>query len=86
MRREFLELTGPVWGAGRAEALYDRVLDLERAPDVAVLAGAEELSPIAATGVSRHGEGVEVAVVGPTAARRRTAMITAISGATANPP
>ena len=41
VRRKFLELTGPVWGAGRAEVLYDRLLDLERAPDVAFLPGAE---------------------------------------------
>ena len=43
VRRKFLELTRPVWGAGRAEALYGRLLDLERAPDVAVLAGGEGL-------------------------------------------
>ncbi len=40
MRRKFLDLAGPVWGAGRAEALHDNVLDLERMPDVAALAGA----------------------------------------------
>ena len=39
VRRKFLELAAPVWGQGRAEALYDRVLDLERVPDVAALAG-----------------------------------------------
>ena len=38
-RRKFLDLAAPVWGRERAEALYDRVLDLERVPDVAVLAG-----------------------------------------------
>jgi len=27
-----------VWGLARAEALYERVLDLERVPDVAALA------------------------------------------------
>ena len=32
-------LAAPVWGQARAEALYDRVLDLERVPDVAALAG-----------------------------------------------
>ena len=43
VRRKFLELAAPVWGQGRAEALYDRVLDLERVPDVAALAGDEGL-------------------------------------------
>jgi 2-methylcitrate dehydratase PrpD len=37
VRRKFLELAGPVWGKDRAESLYDRVLDLEREPDVAAL-------------------------------------------------
>jgi 2-methylcitrate dehydratase PrpD len=37
VRRKFLGLAAPVWGRERAEALYDRVLDLERAPDVAAL-------------------------------------------------
>ena len=37
VRKKFLELAAPVWGADRAAALYDRVLDLERAPDVAGL-------------------------------------------------
>ena len=39
VRRKFLALAAPVWGQARAEALYDRVLDLERVPDVAALAG-----------------------------------------------
>jgi 2-methylcitrate dehydratase PrpD len=39
LRAKFLELTGPVWGRERAEELYDRVLDLERVPDVSALAG-----------------------------------------------
>jgi 2-methylcitrate dehydratase PrpD len=43
VRRKFLELGGPVWGAGAAAALYARVLDLERVPDVAVLAGSAGL-------------------------------------------
>ena len=37
MRRKFLELAAPVWGSDRAGALYDRVLDLDRVPDVAAL-------------------------------------------------
>jgi 2-methylcitrate dehydratase PrpD len=39
LRAKFLELTGPVWGRERAEELYDRVLDLQRVPDVSALAG-----------------------------------------------
>jgi 2-methylcitrate dehydratase PrpD len=39
VRRKFLDLAAPVWGRARAEALHDRVLDLERVPDVAALAG-----------------------------------------------
>jgi 2-methylcitrate dehydratase PrpD len=39
VRRKFLDLAAPVWSVERAEALYDRVLDLERVPDVAALAG-----------------------------------------------
>jgi 2-methylcitrate dehydratase PrpD len=39
VRRKFLDLAVPVWGRGRAETLYDRVLDLEGVPDVAALAG-----------------------------------------------
>jgi 2-methylcitrate dehydratase PrpD len=39
VRGKFLELTTPVWGPERAAARYDRVLDLERVPDVAALAG-----------------------------------------------
>ena len=39
VRRKFMELTTPVWDRGRAEALYDRVLNLERVPDVAALIG-----------------------------------------------
>jgi 2-methylcitrate dehydratase PrpD len=39
VRRKFLDLAAPVWGRERAEALYDRVLDLERVTDVPVLAG-----------------------------------------------
>jgi 2-methylcitrate dehydratase PrpD len=39
VRRKFLDLAAPVWGQGKAEALYDRVLDLEGVPDVAALAG-----------------------------------------------
>ena len=38
IRNKFLDLAMPVWGRERAEALYDRVRDLERAPDVAALA------------------------------------------------
>ena len=37
VRRKFLELAAPIWGRERAEALYDRVLDLERVPKVASL-------------------------------------------------
>jgi 2-methylcitrate dehydratase PrpD len=37
VRKKFLDLAAPVWGRARAEALHDRVLDLERVPDVAVL-------------------------------------------------
>jgi 2-methylcitrate dehydratase PrpD len=37
VRSKFLDLAAPVWGKNRAEALYGRVLDLERVPDVAVL-------------------------------------------------
>ncbi len=37
VRRKFLDLASPVWGGERAGALYDRVLDLEGAPDVAAL-------------------------------------------------
>ncbi|HXJ83901.1 MAG TPA: MmgE/PrpD family protein [Candidatus Methylomirabilis sp.] len=39
VRQKFLDLASPVWGRGRTEALYDRVLDLERVPDVSALAG-----------------------------------------------
>jgi len=39
VRMKFLDLAAPVWGQGKAEALYDRVLDLQRVPDVAALAG-----------------------------------------------
>ena len=39
IRKKFLELTTPVWGGDRAEALYNRVLDLERVSDVTALAG-----------------------------------------------
>ena len=39
IRKKFLELAGPVWGQERATALYERVLDLERVPDVAGLGG-----------------------------------------------
>jgi hypothetical protein len=39
VRGKFLELAAPVWGRPRAEALYERVLDLEGVPDVAALAG-----------------------------------------------
>ena len=42
VRRKFLDLAAPVWGQGRAEAIYDRVLDLERVPDVAALVAAAE--------------------------------------------
>jgi 2-methylcitrate dehydratase PrpD len=38
LRHKFLDLAAPVWGTDRAEALYDRVLDLEGVPDVAALA------------------------------------------------
>jgi 2-methylcitrate dehydratase PrpD len=37
VRSKFLDLAAPVWGWDRAEALYDRVLDLEGVPDVAGL-------------------------------------------------
>ena len=37
VRMKFLELAAPVWGRETAEVLYDRVLDLERVPDVAAL-------------------------------------------------
>ena len=43
VRRKFLDLSAPVWGRERAETLYDRVLDLERVPDVAALAGDDGL-------------------------------------------
>ncbi|HYB43271.1 MAG TPA: MmgE/PrpD family protein [Candidatus Methylomirabilis sp.] len=43
VREKFLELSAPVWGHQRAQALYDRVLDLERVPDVATLAGTDGL-------------------------------------------
>ena len=39
IRRKFLELTAPVWGGERAETLYDRVLELERVPDVTAVTG-----------------------------------------------
>ena len=39
VRRKFMDLVAPVWDRGRREALYDRVLDLERVPDVAALIG-----------------------------------------------
>ena len=39
VRGKFLALAGPVWGLERAGVLCDRVLDLERVPDVAALAG-----------------------------------------------
>ncbi|PWU24748.1 MAG: 2-methylcitrate dehydratase [Candidatus Rokuibacteriota bacterium] len=39
VRKKFLDLSAPVWGRGRAEVLFDRVLDLERVPDVAALLG-----------------------------------------------
>jgi 2-methylcitrate dehydratase PrpD len=39
VRRKFLDLAAPVWGHAKAETLYERVLDLERVPDVAALAG-----------------------------------------------
>ena len=39
LRGKFLDLAAPVWGPERARSLYDRVLDLERVPDVAALAG-----------------------------------------------
>ena len=39
IRRKFLDLAAPVWGRERAEALYDRVLVLDRVPDVSALAG-----------------------------------------------
>ena len=43
VREKFLELAAPVWGKARAAALYERVLDLERVPDVAALAEDTEL-------------------------------------------
>jgi 2-methylcitrate dehydratase PrpD len=43
VRRKFLDLAAPVWGGDRTEDLYDRVLDLERVPDVAALAGDDGL-------------------------------------------
>ncbi len=42
VRRKFLDLAAPVWEQGRAEALYDRLLDLEGVPDVAALVAAAE--------------------------------------------
>jgi 2-methylcitrate dehydratase PrpD len=39
IRNKFLDLAAPVWGRARAAALYDPLLDLERVPDIAVLAG-----------------------------------------------
>lgn len=36
VRRKFLDLAAPVWSRERAEALYDRVLDLERVADVSL--------------------------------------------------
>jgi 2-methylcitrate dehydratase PrpD len=39
VRRKFMDLVAPVWDRGRGEALYDRVLNLERVPDVAALIG-----------------------------------------------
>ena len=39
VRRKFMDLVAPVWDRGRGEALYDRVLDLERVGDVAALIG-----------------------------------------------
>ena len=38
IRGKFLALAAPVWGDAPSAALYDRVLDLERVPDVATLA------------------------------------------------
>jgi 2-methylcitrate dehydratase PrpD len=37
IRKKFVELAAPVWGAETAERLYDRVLDLERVPGLAGL-------------------------------------------------
>jgi hypothetical protein len=54
MRRKFLDLAAPVWGVGRAEALYDRVLDLERVPNVASLAGDAGLQPSDRDGEARE--------------------------------
>ena len=39
VRRKFMDLVAPVWDRGRGEALYDRVSNLERVPDVAALIG-----------------------------------------------
>jgi 2-methylcitrate dehydratase PrpD len=39
VRGKFLDLAAPVWSVGREEALYGRVLDLERVRDVTALAG-----------------------------------------------
>ena len=39
VQRKFMDLVAPVWDRGRREALYDRVVDLERVPDVAALIG-----------------------------------------------
>ena len=39
VRQKFMDLVAPVWDRGRSAALYDRVLDLERVPDVAALIG-----------------------------------------------
>ena len=39
VRGKFVALSAPVWGRERAEEVYDRVLDLERVPDVRTLAG-----------------------------------------------
>jgi 2-methylcitrate dehydratase PrpD len=39
VRQKFMDLVAPVWDRGRGEALYDRMLDLERVSDVAALIG-----------------------------------------------
>jgi 2-methylcitrate dehydratase PrpD len=39
VRRKFMDLVAPVWDRGRGEALYDRVVNLERVPDIAALIG-----------------------------------------------
>jgi 2-methylcitrate dehydratase PrpD len=39
VRAKFLELTAPTWGRARAEAVHDRVVELERVTDVAAIAG-----------------------------------------------